>query len=74
MKNWKTWLSGLAGVVVTVVAMNLGVPAPLAAQIGNEAKNQLNGVESVEENPSLVPEEITGLVSPQFLKEPDKAE
>lgn len=41
MKTWKKWLIGFAGVAVTAVAMNLGVPAPLAIQMGNEATEQL---------------------------------
>lgn len=41
MKSWKKWLVSLAGIAVTTVAINLGVPAPVAIQIGNEATEQL---------------------------------
>lgn len=40
MKQWKKWLSGFAGVLITTVVINLGVPAPVAIQIGNEAGEQ----------------------------------
>ena len=39
--KWKKWLISIAGVAVTAVALNLGIPAPLAIQLGNEATEQL---------------------------------
>lgn len=39
--KWKKWLISIAGVAVTAVALNLGVPAPVAIQMGNEAAEQL---------------------------------
>ncbi len=35
------WFTGIAGVLVTVVAINLGLPAPIAVELGNEASEQL---------------------------------
>lgn len=39
--NWKKWLIGLAGVAVTTVAINLGVPSQQAIQMGSVAAEQL---------------------------------
>lgn len=41
MKKWKQWLSGFAGVLVTIIGINLGLPVPVAVQVGNEAKEQI---------------------------------
>lgn len=41
MRKWKHWLSGFAGMLVTIIGMNLGLPVPVAVEIGNEAKQQI---------------------------------
>lgn len=38
----KKWLVSFVGVAVTFTAINYGVPAPIAVQIGNEAAEQLS--------------------------------